>query len=687
MLGKLDQIAAKLFGSGPKEVGSASEQSSEAQEIVSFVRNKVEEARGSGQRIAQESVWMTNIAYLLGFDSVVFDSASRAFRSVGQPSRFLRRNRLHINKILPTVQNRLSRLCKNPPQFDVRPESSSVDDKDASRLSLDILKMVWEKEKVNEKRLTLMMWLQQCGYSFMKVCWDDSMGKPLVDPMTGESMGFEGDIRIEPISSFEIFVDPLAKTMDDAQWIVHANVRKLNYFKDRFPLGDLVKEEGAWLLSLQYEMTINGLSTVGNSSAASQMQMQNAAIELVYYEKRSLKHPRGRQITIANGIKLEDKELPVGEFNIVKFDDVIVAGKFASESIITHLRPVQDQYNRLITKRAEWTNRLLAGKYIAPKGHGMHVEALNDQSGEVVQYNVVPNAPPPMIMQIPVIPQYAYVEEEKLNAMILDISGINEVSRGQLPSASIPAAGMAILQEQDQSRIGVMSEQHEQAWAKVGQLILKYAQEYYKTDRILKIASSSMEYSVKKFVGADIKDNHDVICVRGSTIPTSKELKRQEIINAFNTGLLGDPKDVKLRQKVLGMLEYGDIAEVWNEMAIDQNQIKEHLDMIEKGGIPPREELDNHPLHIQEKNKYRKTDKFKLLNPVQQNILKDDIEWHVQAIIDLANPQLKQQKEMADQMVASAAQQPNQPPVQPQDLIDPHSHPAMQQPQQQSGAV
>lgn len=687
MLDTFDKLTEKIFGSLAKKdeqelkpIENASDQSASEIELASYIKRKVEEARMSGSRIAHEGIWMTNIAYLLGFDSVFYDTTTRQYKAVGQPNKYLRRNRLHVNKILPTIQNRLSRLCKNPPQFDNRPESNNADDKDAARLGLDVISMIWDKEKINEKRITLMMWLQQCGYSFMKVCWDDMMGKPMVDPMTGESAGFEGDIRVEPVSAFEVFPDPLAKTMDECQHVVHAKVRKLNYFRDKFPeRGQLVKEEGAWLLSLQYEMRVNALNNQGPNSSSVQTQMQDAAIELVYYERRSMKHPDGRMVTTANGIILEDKELPVGDIPLVKFDDVIIGGKFASEAIITHMRPVQDQYNRLITKRAEWTNRLLAGKFLARKGHGMHVDALNDQSGEVIQHNLPPGESP-TIMPIPVIPQYAYVEEDKLNGMLLDISGINEVSRGQLPSASIPAAGMAILQEQDQSRIGVMSEQHEQAWAKVAQLILKYGQEYYVTDRVLKLTNSSMEFTVKTFKGADLRNNHDVICIRGSTVPTSKELKRQEIMNAYQQGILGDPQDPKLKQKVLGMLEYGDVAEIWNEMALDQNQIKEHLKLLESGEPPPRIDLDNHALHIQEKNKYRKTDKFKAMNPVQQQMLLDDIEWHVQTIIDLTNPMLKVQQQMAEHAVQAAANQPTQPPPDPSDLIDPHAHPIMQGP-------
>lgn len=634
-------LLEKVFGKSPEEkIESAQDQPADDIALVTHVRQKVEECRSSGSRITHEGIWMTNIAYLLGFDSVFYDTSTRQFKVVGQGKQYLSRNRIHVNKILPTVQNRLARLCKNPPRYDVRPKSSDVSDKDACQLSLQVLNMVFDTQKVNRKRIPLMMWVQQCGHGYAKVSFDDQLGNPVIDPITGGTK-YEGDIRIDVASAFEIFPDPLAKELDEAAWIVQAKVRKLDYFKTHYPdRGHLVKEENAWLLSAQYEARINQLNNQGPSTSGVQNALKNAAIELSYYERRSEKHPSGRMIISANGVLLKDDELPVGEIPFAKFDDVVVAGKYYSESLITHLRPIQDQYNRTISKRAEWTNKLLAGKYIAAKGHGMRQETLNDQSGECVTYNAVPNCPPPMAMQIPVIPAYAYTEEERLDGMINDISGIGEVSRGQLPSAGIPAIGMQILIEQDDTRIGVTVEQHEEAWALVGRLVLLYAEAFYETDRLLKISGKTGEYTIKKFKGADIRGNNDVIVERGSTLPGSKALDRQDIMNLYSQGLLGNPQDPQVKSSVLQSIEQGDVADQFDDIHLDQQNIDEAIDMLEKGILPPFDEMDNHLMYIKALNKYRKTDKYKALPKELRLGFARFREEHMQAQMQISNPQL-----------------------------------------------
>lgn len=611
-----------LFDLGKKNIeGDNETQSEKDRDLAKHVRDKVEEIRGSANRISHEGIWMTNIAYLLGYDGVAWNTQSRSFMPINRASSALKKGKLHVNKILPTIQNRLARLCKNPPKYDVRPESNDTEDKEAARLGLQTIGVMWEKLNLNQKRLALYMWTQQCGHSYMRVGWDTELGDPVDDPETGEVM-FEGDLSADVFSSFEVFPDPLARSFEDAlkTYIITAKVRKLDYFKAHYPeYGHMVKEEGAWLLSAQYEDRINTMNTRGPN--ASTTNMKNCAIELVKYEARSSKYPTGRLIITANGVLLENKELPVGEIPFARFDDVVIGGKYYPDSIITHLRPVQDAYNENRRRVSDWSRRLMSGKYITARGSGLAQESLNDQSAEVIYYDPVPNAADagrPIPLQTPSIPQWAFQEEGLCDKEINDISGISEVSRGSLPAAGIPAIGMQLLTEQDDTRIGVMTEQHEIAWARVGSLILKYVENFYTTPRKIKIAGQNQSYAVKELTGEMLRGNTDAIVIRGSTLPGSKTLSRQDILGAYREGLLGDQADPKVREKVLSMIEFGDASEMYQDYALDMGSIKKGIESIEASEPVIVSEFDNHTLWIQELNRYRKGDKFNALNPVQQ---------------------------------------------------------------------
>ncbi len=622
----------------------AQSQPPEDKELAGYVKNKVEEVRSQAVRTTHEGIWMTNIAYMLGFDSIYYDPAAKQFRpagSTGGAYQFVKRNRIHENIILPAVQNRLARMLKNPPKYDVRPNSMEEDDKESARLGIDIINLIWDKQKINRKRIDLGMWLQECGHSYIRVCYDDQLGEPLMDPETNEMLGFEGDVRIDVVSAFEGFCDPLAKNFEDASWFASCKVRKLDYFRTHYPeRGDLVKEEGVWLLSSQYEMRINTLNTVGPASSGTAEQMKGAAIEISYYEKRSQKYPMGRHVIVANGVLLKNGELAVGEIPYAKFDDIVIGGKYYSETPVTHARPLQDQYNRTLAKRADWVNKLLAGKYIAAKGHGVSQESLNDQSGEFIEYNVVPGAKEPHAVDLPTIPNYAYEEGKQIKQGIYDIFGSSDISRGVLPSASIPAKGMEILLESDETRLGVEISQHEYSWARVGMLILKYVDKYYVTDRKLKTKGKNLQYDIKSFNGESLKKNFDVTVIAGSTLPNSKVMHRQEIINLMNQGLLGNPQDPAVVSKVLGMLQYGDIGEAWEEHHLIKTQINKTLRMIEQEIQPVVDKKDNHLMHFVDKNQYRISDKFDQLTPMAQQMLQLDIQTHLDFLVGQTAPEL-----------------------------------------------
>lgn len=638
-MGILDKILGKsnTDTETPKTVEA---QSPDDKKLCDYVKKKIEEIRSQANRIAHEGIWMTNIAYVLGFDSVYYDPQMRQYRPVASGNKFLKRNRIHSNIILPALQNRLARLCKSPPKYDTRPNSMDQEDKDAAQLGLEAIGMVMDRQHANKKRLDLMMWVQECGHAYLKVCWDVALGDPMLDPDGTELAGYMGDIRLDVCSPFEIFTDPLAKTLEEASYLIQAKVRPLEYFRIHYPdRGTLVKEEGAWLLSAQYEMRINTLSTVGPNSSGTSEQMKNAAIELNYYEKPSTKHKHGRHIVVGNGVLLQNKELAIGKIPFSKFDDVVIGGKYYSESLVTHARPLQDQYNRTLSKRAEWVNKCLAGKYIAARGHGLQQGAINDTT-EVVEYDPVVNAQEPRAMIIPMLPEYAYKDTDALKKEINELFGLSEVSRGNLPSSSIPAIGMQILLEQDETRIGIEVEQHEYAWAQVGQYILDYMDEYYIEPRTLKSKGSGMDMQVRKFTGQDLRKNKDVTVIRGSTVPNSKVINRQEIMNLFQSGLLGNPQDPAVKQKVLGMLQYGDTAEAWKERALDMAQIQRTIKQIEQEIPPEIHEFDNHMLHIAEKNDYRKSEKFSKLSKTSQDLMNRDIYAHGEAGAKLANPQL-----------------------------------------------
>ena len=66
---------------------------------------------------------------------------------------------------------------------------------------------------------------------------------------------------------------------------------------------------------------------------------------------------------------------------------------------------------------------MLTGKWIAARGHNLAREALNDQSGEVVEYDHLNNVTEPHAMDVPAIPSYATLPLPGIQPCLMDESG------------------------------------------------------------------------------------------------------------------------------------------------------------------------------------------------------------------------------------------------------------------------
>jgi len=598
--------------------------------LVALVEQRLDDSRKADNRISHESIWYTNVAWTLGYQNLKWSTDLANYRNVDVFAGGQRSQPLQTNRILPALQNRTARMCKTPPKYEVRPNSSDIEDKEACELASQIIDHYWDSENVNRKRIDLYMWKQQCGHSYVKVFWNPDKGRKFQDPTTGEIVK-EGDIGIEILSPFEVYPDPIAKRMEDMQHAVQIKVRPLSYFVSTYgEKGALVKEEPVTLMGLQYQERISSMTSKGSSAGT----VKNSAVEKILYEMPTKDFPQGRMVVTAGGVLLENKPLPIGELPLVKFDDIIVGGRYYSEAVVTHAIPVQAQYNILINKRNTWINALIAGKYSVPRGAGISQEAMTDQP-EIVEYDPVPNAPDggrPMAIPVPMLPQFVYTEEDRLLNSLYEIMGISDVARGQIPSSSISGVGMQILLEADATRIGLVTEADEHSWAKVGRLILLFAQEYIQNERLLKLASNQ-GYQVKSFVGADIKDNTDVLVVRGSTLPNSTAMKRQDILNIFSQGLFGDPADTKVRENVLSLLEYGDVQEAWKKENLKEMQMKKIIDKIEQGVPSYPTEFDDAAYWLRELDAFRLGDKYEKLSPQIQMMVMEMMQACVTAVM------------------------------------------------------
>jgi hypothetical protein len=170
---------------------------------------------------------------------------------------------------------------------------------------------------------------------------------------------------------------------------------------------------------------------------------------------------------------------------------------------------------------------------------------IKSQPGGMLKYVHVRDVPPPD--QIPGVPLPAQIENlvVGLRDMLLDVSGMGEVSRGRVPSGVRAGNMLAFLQEEDETKIGPIIEEYEDSIARMAMLTLSRYSQFYTNQRILRAYKPGGRSDVRKFKGADLKNNTDVVVQAGSALPKLKSAKQQYILQLVELGIEKDPKRIK----------------------------------------------------------------------------------------------------------------------------------------------
>jgi hypothetical protein len=248
--GQTLQTAKRAFASYASGNGSAGSDVGELQELF----RKAESAR---ERFIAD--WYLNSAFYVG-QQWLFWNRGR----LDKPTLANWRATVVDNRIMPVCWTRAARKVKNKPVFAVTPHTADEDDIESAEMGERILEADWLKLELTRKLFRALMQVEIIGASFWKIYWDSNLGdneefvltpdgKPMAGPdgrpvraaqMADMQMaeGYQtakiaqGDVCVESNSPFEMYPDPLATSMDTAEWMIEKKVRSVNYVRQKVRL-------------------------------------------------------------------------------------------------------------------------------------------------------------------------------------------------------------------------------------------------------------------------------------------------------------------------------------------------------------------------------------------------------------------------------------------------------------------
>lgn len=628
------------------------------EKIAAESLNKFQLAKNDRWR--QERQWYLNLAFYFGQHHVVFKHAQSVGSGITNfefyiPPAPYYRVRPTINHTRRIVRKEISRLTAQKPNAYVVP--ASTDDRDifAAQAGEQIWDSLWRKHKFNRIVRRAAFWQTVCGNGFLKQFWDDTLYDSFND--------ISGDVHLTSETPFHIFIPDLKEEeLENQPYLIHVMMKNPEWVRNNLDVD----------INPNHKLDVVDESLL-NVMGANQFSTKDVVPVLeVWYKPNAIQElPQGGMVTIAaskivqgfEGWPYSHKQYPFSKL------DSVPTGKFYTESIITDLIPLQRELNRTRGQIIEAKNRMAKPQLAAEEG-AVDPARITTEPGQVILYKPGFNAPVPLPMQD--LPSYVTEEINRIYTDMADISGQHEVSQGAVPPGVTAATAISYLQEQDESLMANAFDSMEEAIEKTAYQTLTYVRDYWDVPRVVRIVGVDGAFDAQTFKGSDLHDNTDIRVEAGSALPTSRAAKQAFILDLMKLGFIPP-------QEGLEVMEIGGLNRIYERLQVDIRQAQrenlklrsvtaEHLQAhIENWNAQPEDKRidpdtgmalsppmiipvntwDNHQIHIEIHNRYRKSQAYEMADSLTRQLFEEHVKQHMEALMvgatsdvppEMANP-------------------------------------------------
>lgn len=630
------------------------------QMIVDWTKKQFESMKTA--RSMTERTWMMNLAFYFGKQNVVFKQGPYAILgssgSLYVPPAPYYRARPVINRVRSTVRTDLSRLTSQKPTATIVPASSDDIDLFAAQAGEQIWDTTYRMSKFRAKLRRTMFWTLTCGTGFMKNYWDADA----IDPNSNQM----GNFVFRPETPFHVFVPDLREEeLEEQPYIIHAQFKHADQLAMMFPghrFNTSGRKTGRGEILDDAWINLFGASSSFDESTilCLEVWVKPGAVRMF---------PHGAMFTVIGDQLVQGVEgwpyihrmYPFAKF------EYIPSGKFYSDSIIVDLVPLQREYNRTRGQIIEAKNRMAKPRLMAARG-SVDPNKITTEPGQVILYT--PGYDPPTPLPMDELPNYVIQEQDRILFDWGDIAGQHEVTQGQVPPGVTAATAISFLQEKDESKLSPTFGSLEEGVEKISRMTLSYVSQFWTTERAVRVVGTDNSFAVLAFKGSDLRGNTDIRIESGSALPTSKAAKQAFIMDLMKMGFI-DPMDG------LEVMEIGGITKIYEKIQVDVRQAqRENLRMAQVNdemiqfhaqqvmadmdsdpdkyvdpvtrqpktpvgpdGVPrmplivPVNVWDNHRMHVELHNKYRKSQSFEMANDAVRQTFDEHVKMHVEQIM------------------------------------------------------
>jgi hypothetical protein len=640
--------------------------------LVSWCDSQYTKMKSERQRFERQ--WAMNLAFIAGRQNVTFFPSRQigvSGRLVTPPAPSYITRRI-INRIRPVIRTELARVTSNKPNASVVPASSEDEDLFAAQAG----EQVWESIYAGKKLLKVFSrsayWLVACGTSFTKIWWDPAA----YDCVTR----MNGTIQYAPVSPFHIYVpDLMEPEIENQAYVFNVYAKPVEWVRATYKYNAT-----ATMVSANDPLE-NAMFVFGTNEA----QPDSCLVTEAWFKPYGHPlFPKGGYVTIIDSrivdIRL-DQFYNHKEYPFVKWEN-IPTGSFYAESVVTDLIDPQKDYNSIRNQLTDARKRTAKPKLMYPVGT-VDMSKITTEPGQGIPYQ--PGLGPPQQLNMPEMPSYVLNELQNTLVDFEDISSQHAVSRGGTSSGVTAATAINFMQERDDALMTTTYQSIEDGWEKMAKQTLNHVVQFWDVPRIVSVTGVDGSFDAVTLKGSELKTGTDIRMEAGSALPVSKAAKQALLMDIMKFGWVPPDKglelmemggldklynDIKIDEQQaqrenlrMRRLDINEVLQYQQQVAETNAQIQQSQDqaltdpqsmeaqagpqtmtsgsvapdlaipgaeMDPSTGTPlqmppnlvPVNTWDNHEVHIEVHNRFRKSQAYELL----PDELRQQFEFHVQ---------------------------------------------------------
>lgn len=488
------------------------------------------------------------------------------------------RIRNQYNYIRPIVEGKVSAATARVPSYEVISTSTDPEKIGAARLGEKIANYgyyQWNIRKVSVDVTKLA--ISAGGEGFAMPYFDPDVGPyiQVQDPMTGEMQTVgRGEIKIATFNGNEVYWEPGVKFEDSAWWATEQAV----------PVDKVIEYPGYFGGKLVPDASS---SDIPNDKTRS----NNLVMVVEYFERPSMRNPRGRKFRISNGrLVCPQEDYPLMDQTGAVLDEPIIHrlvythDPFGSRDLglvwqlIDFQRTAQDCFNKLL----EYKNRGMNPRIMAPVGSLL--ARPTDEPGGIDWYR-------PIGGQVPAYEQPIKVPPELFNILNIAKGDMRDVSSDSDFTADPNVAAQTVQQvlAVDQARWASFIADSAEWHSRLMHHCLLLVARFYTEPRLLSIRGRFGPDPIKDFRGMDLLDQQDVIVQPSSLQMRTKQDIQTQIFAFADRGWITPEAAMAAIDDAQGS------EKLVQSYELDVSRINRIIQKIRDGSVlemPPRQQED-----------------------------------------------------------------------------------------------